>query len=63
MIKIMVNDKDLQDIWDSIRSIRTDIEKLKKIDEAVNVEFLLRSYQSITERLDVMQKDLDTLKK
>lgn len=63
MIKTMANDKDLQDIWDSIRSIRTDIEKLKKIDEAVNVEFLLRSYQSITERLDVMQKDLDTLKR
>ena len=55
MIKSMVTDKDLSDVWDAIRSIRTDIEKLKKTDEAANIDFLQRSYTSIVERLDVMR--------
>lgn len=59
----MVNDKDIADLWDVIRSIRTDIDKLKKVDESANIDFLLRSYNSITEKLEVMQKDLDTLKR
>lgn len=59
----MVNDKDIADIWDSIRSIRADIDKLKKADEAVNADFLARSYTSIVEKLEVMQKDLDTIRR
>lgn len=63
MIKSMVTDKDLSDVWDAIRSIRTDIELLKKTDEAANIDFLQRSYTSIVERLDMMQQDIDALKK
>lgn len=63
MIKSMVTDKDISDIWDAIRSIRTDIELLKKTDEAANIDFLQRSYTSIVERLDMMQQDIDALKK
>lgn len=59
----MVTDKDISDIWDAIRSIRTDIELLKKTDEAANIDFLQRSYTSIVERLDMMQQDIDALKK
>lgn len=55
--------KDIMDIWDAIRSIREDIEKLKKADTEINSDFLNRSYQSVAERLDIMQKDIDTLKK
>ena len=59
----MVTDKDISDIWDVIRSIRTDIDKLKKTDEAANIDFLQRSYTSIIERLDMMEQDIDALKK
>ena len=59
----MVTDKDISDVWDAIRSIRTDIELLKKTDEAANIDFLQRSYTSIVERLDMMQQDIDALKK
>ncbi len=58
----MVTDKDLMDIWDAIRSIRTDVDRLRKADQAINAEFLIRSYNSVVERLDAMQKDLDTIK-
>jgi hypothetical protein len=54
--------KDILDIWDAIRSIREDIEKLKKADQEINPDFLMRSYNSIVERLDAMQKDVDTFK-
>ncbi len=54
--------KDILDLWDAVRSIREDIEKLKKADQEINAEFLMRSYNSIVERLDVMQKDVDTVK-
>ena len=63
MIKSMVTDKDISDIWDAIRSIRTDIELLKKTDEGANIDFLQRSYTSIIERLDMMEQDIDALKK
>jgi len=54
--------KDILDLWDAIRSIREDIEKLKKADQEINPDFLMRSYNSIVERLDAMQKDVDTFK-
>jgi uncharacterized protein YlzI (FlbEa/FlbD family) len=58
----MVVDKDLNDIWDAIRSIRKDIDLLQKADQAINADFLKRSYDSIIERLEEMQKDIDTFK-
>lgn len=54
--------KDILDLWDAIRMIRDDIESLKQKDIEINADFLHRSYQSIIEKLDVIQKDVDTLK-
>lgn len=51
------------DIWEAIRSIRVEIANLKKADEAINADYLLRSYNSIIERLELMQKDIDSVKK
>jgi hypothetical protein len=58
----MVNNKDITDLWDVVRSLREDIRKLQEADTAMNADFLRRSYESVVERLDTMQKDLDTLK-
>jgi|GEM_PF-4964352 len=54
--------KDILDLWDAVRMIREDIETLKQKDIEINADFLHRSYQSISERLDIIQKDIDTLK-
>lgn len=62
MIKNMVSEYN-NDIWEAIRSIRVDIAKLKKADEDINAEFLIRSYNSIIEKLELMQKDIDSIKK
>lgn len=61
MIKSMVT-KDISDLWDAVKTMREDIKSLKKADETINADFLMRSYNSIVERLDVIQKDLDNLK-
>lgn len=58
----MVNDKDMSDIWDAIRTMRKDISDLKQKDIEMNADYLHRSYQSIVEKLEVIQKDVDTLK-
>lgn len=58
-----MTEKDIADIWDAIRSIRLDIDKLRKANETVNADFLARSYTSIVEKLEVVQKDIDTLKR
>lgn len=58
----MVNDKDMTDVWDAIRTIRKDIADLKQKDIEMNAEYLHRSYQSIVEKLEILQKDVDTLK-
>lgn len=55
--------KDILDIWDAIRSIRDDIAKIKDQNMPGSIDFLNRSYSSIIERLEAMQKDFDSLKK
>ena len=54
--------KDILDIWDAIRQIREDLKKLQDADRNINIEFLSRSYDSVVEKLELIQKDVDTLK-
>lgn len=58
----MPADKDLDDLWDAIRSIRKDIDALQKADQAINADFLQRSYNSVIEKLELIQKDVDDVK-
>lgn len=55
-------DKDISDIWDAIRAMRKDIADLKQKDIEINADYLYRSYESLTEKLEIIQKDVDTFK-
>lgn len=57
----MVN-KEMLDVWEAIRAIRNDVKQLQDTDKAMNLSFLNRSYDSIVERLDVLQREIEALK-
>lgn len=54
--------KDIMDLWDVVRSLREDVKKLQQADTAMNADFLRRSYESVIEKLEMMQKEIDTIK-
>lgn len=62
VMTIRMATKDILDIWEAIRQMRADIKALQDASRDMNTEFLNRSYASIVERLDEMQKDVDTIK-